>query len=1150
MPSYFAAPDASVTVFEASSTDLLPMWPMVTRGKIEVDSSRQVAEMRCMPVTEENFLDFVIARLSNYNSKAAYFDRLWSSAAAQIIQAPKTEQLSEVGCQVSKLLQGSLTGSPRSGMFHVIGKGKYRYFSHHTVVVSDLSVVLIPGTDGRNRVTAWVTDATGADVANALVRLFSSPTSIYGATAADVSLVGKATTGADGVASVMIKWEGKGKLSRLVALVTHADTGGVAFDPQVAVPAPLLVSQWKVRLHTDRGLYKPGDNVHVKVVARVRLGSSRDKDGGRLVVPTPSAQSQFFLRVQWTSQGQPTYVPVSLSTAYGTAALNLTVPMDVDFGTLSLRLVRSLKPGHYESLPLGESILIADPRPPTVTMDLSLHAAADATTRTGLLVVPPGSKSAVDVRVLTKTQTGALVNNAEVAVTWKLLRGGATPKPADGAPFAPKLRCSVYGLDTALLDRPASYGGSTSSATTAAGEFTIKTGSDGVGRISFDLASALLKESQTPAQAGDSLEVTAQWIGPTREVVREKKSVPVADSPYAAGLSLSIDDPLPGINFGVRLDVRVIPDAVTDAGTRTASQTKLDDDKYTLSLYKWTQATAETFRTTMTPQDTSLQAYLLTFLSTAERSAQSVKHTCGELVNDNGATIQCDGKLQLPAIGQYLLVVQNTRTAAGERVAAALLLGRSVASWEAQPLSALASGLGVIADRPKYAEGDVATLTFVSPFAGTASMLVAWGNSVSGQASKQKKLRLDGPGKHSVAIDLGAECRGGCVVDTIVTAPAQASSIELPVPVPLSKLLRTKVSRTVLMRTKLAVADPDIPTDTPKVRVIFPKGNSSDFVLGPGETTDLQIDVDMKAFSGGKAELMVYVTDQAFLDLEPHALPGLARSFTLDTSANGVARKVADTSRYSASAVGLQSTIATFKRRFAADPWVCPDRFPLRPGQHAGQVYSGFSNKCQYLPHSAIPEVDETDASYFGRRKTDLTDFPSVAHGYQAGVVGFAAEAMDGFASGGSGGASVQRMGVAAQSAPQSAGRSASSQAQSTSTTSTAPRVELRTNAETTPLFVGSVKLNATGRAEVKFKAPGNIARFAVRAVVVGDTAAPGVFGETETHLIVRKPLSLLPSQPRIVRSRDAFSCGVTVTLQDANFDGTREDRFSLSKCR
>ena len=102
----------------------------------------------------------------------------------------------------------------------------------------------------------------------------------------------------------------------------------------------------------------------------------------------------------------------------------------------------------------------------------------------------------------------------------------------------------------------------------------------------------------------------------------------------------------------------------------------------------------------------------------------------------------------------------------------------------------------------------------------------------------------------------------------------------------------------------------------------------------------------------------------------------------------------------------------------------------------------------------------------------------------------------------------------------------------------TSPGVKLRTNVETTPLFIGSVNLNAHGRATVTFIAPDNIARFAVRAVVVGNKAAPGVFAETETHLIVRKALSLMPSQPRIVRSHDTFNCGVTATLQRAKFEG------------
>lgn len=1138
LPSYFAGPEPpSVAAFSSSSSavssGMLKTWPLVARGKDVVSPSwagNRPAEMQCTSVTEANIADVLFARLMGRSVKTASLERISSSAVTQRVKAPMTDELSVVGCpEVSKLLQGSLTGSKHSGMFHVV---KYRGLAQHTVVVSNMSAVFIPATDGRNQITAWVTDATGADVANALFRLYSLPKYASRGTVSDVSLLGKGVTGKDGVATVQF---GKQDAEfRLVALVTHVDTGGVAFDPEVPIPVGVRAAQWKVRMHTDRGLYKPGDAVHIKVVARVRSGSARNGDGGRLVVPTPSPQSQFFLRVQWKSRDLPTYVPVKLSTDFGTADLKLNVPMDVDFGGLSLQLVRSTKPNQYEYLPRGESILIADPRPPTVTMDLSLHSAVDADKPTGLLVVPSGTKSRVGVRVVTKTQTGALVENATVVVVWKLIRGAGVPKVADEAPFKPKPRCSVYGLDPALLDRPAqpivfrdSRVSSSNSGKATTGEFTIVTGSGGVGRVPFDLASALSKESHAPAQVGDSLEVTARWIGPTREVVQEKKSVPVADSPYALGLSLSINDPLPGIHFGIRVDMRAVPDAVKNAGASAVAENKVKDEKFTLLMYKWTQATAEAFGSAVATHDTSLQANLLNSLSASQR----VNHTCGQLVNDFGETAQCDGKLQLPSIGQYLLVVQNKPTVGGERVAAALLVGRSAASWQAEPLRALTPGLGVTADRPKYAEGDVATLTFVSPFVGTASMMIVWGNSVSGAASGRKKLRLTGAGKHTVAIKLGAECRGGCVANTIVTAPAQSASVELPVPVPLSKLLQTAISRTILMRTTLVVADPDIPAVSPKVTISFPGGSQSGFVLGPGETTDLQVEVDMKAFSGGKAELMLYATDQAFLDLKPHALPGLAPSFTLDASSNGNARHVADTRRYSASAVGLQSTITTFKRRFAVDPWICPDSFPLRPDQTTGRRSSVLSKNCVYLtsgPRNGIPEVDEMDASYFGRRETELTEFPRVFNPSFGGVM------EDGVAGVAGGGGGMQR----APSATIAGGAKGSSPS---SMSTAAPRVKLRTNVETTPLFVGSVKLNAAGRTKVTFRAPDNIARFAVRAVVVGDKAAPGVFAEKATHLIVRKSLSLLPAQPRIVRSRDTFNCGVTVTLQDAKFAGERE---------
>ena len=71
--------------------------------------------------------------------------------------------------------------------------------------------------------------------------------------------------------------------------------------------------------------------------------------------------------------------------------------------------------------------------------------------RISFAIVPPGAHAGVDVRVVTKTQTGAFVEKANVVVKWTLVRGTGALKPGDDAPFDPKPRSSVYGLDPALL---------------------------------------------------------------------------------------------------------------------------------------------------------------------------------------------------------------------------------------------------------------------------------------------------------------------------------------------------------------------------------------------------------------------------------------------------------------------------------------------------------------------------------------------------------------------------------------------------------------------------------------------------------------------------------------------------------------------------
>lgn len=72
----------------------------------------------------------------------------------------------------------------------------------------------------------------------------------------------------------------------------------------------------------------------------------------------------------------------------------------------------------------------------------------------------------------------------------------------------------------------------------------------------------------------------------------------------------------------------------------------------------------------------------------------------------------------------------------------------------------------------------------------------------------------------------------------------------------------------------------------------------------------------------------------------------------------------------------------------------------------------------------------------------------------------------------------------------------------------------------------------ADGVARVPFTAPANLGAFAVRAYAASppDGEAPARYGSGEGSVVVRRPVSLVGSVPRIVRSGDAFEAGVIVS--------------------
>jgi uncharacterized protein YfaS (alpha-2-macroglobulin family) len=80
---------------------------------------------------------------------------------------------------------------------------------------------------------------------------------------------------------------------------------------------------------------------------------------------------------------------------------------------------------------------------------------------------------------------------------------------------------------------------------------------------------------------------------------------------------------------------------------------------------------------------------------------------------------------------------------------------------------------------------------------------------------------------------------------------------------------------------------------------------------------------------------------------------------------------------------------------------------------------------------------------------------------------------------------------------------------------------------------VQSVITGSDGVATIPIKAPANLGAFAIRAYAVtkGIAKTSSKYGSNDTQVIVRNPLSLTESVPRIVRIGDVFDAGAIVTV-------------------
>ena len=223
--------------------------------------------------------------------------------------------------------------------------------------------------------------------------------------------------------------------------------------------------------------------------------------GGESVVPLPAPSV--------SSGGLPSdslAAAAARAAAMGDAAMGsfsaeLRVPAAADYGThpisFSCRLGSGAGSGMHN---LGSAtVAIADPRPPSVSLDAKLPSEA---------FLRPGGRA--ELEVVAASLTGVPVGGAEVKLRWSLHRTGRRGDAGTG------------------IDHTLDESGEES------GEESVVTGPNGIGSISWRPANLSAAEV-----VGDSISLDLEWVGPTRERLTKSLSLPVAISE----ISISIEAP-------------------------------------------------------------------------------------------------------------------------------------------------------------------------------------------------------------------------------------------------------------------------------------------------------------------------------------------------------------------------------------------------------------------------------------------------------------------------------------------------------------------------------------------------------------------------------------------------------------------------------
>ena len=819
-------------------------------------------------------------------------------------------------------------------------------------------------------------------------------------------------------------------------------------------------------------------------------------EAGRLVVP-PSASwgSSFLLRVRWTPSGSPSETAITPDPVYGSFDSSLHVPTNARYDEHTISFVDRRVGSSSSSRTLTTAtVVVADPRPPTVELVVDTPEAR---------VLAPGGS--LNVRMSTHSLSGVALKGQRVTLRWSLTRG------TDNI----GLPCEGFACDDEDEEDDDEE--------ELAAEETHVTGDDGSASSAWH---PIVRGTNVTLRIGDELQLSFEFIGPTRERVSASLTIPVASSENTVDLSASDSAELPNHPFD--LTARVAQHSAL--GGAAVPNMPVQVSVYAVATDASDTEGSDGDEVRVVGQRGPLRSHGDLWCKDVPRSGlpsaasgTPIGPAC-ELTSTTTGSASTKGhcQLQLPTIGRFLAVACATGPPA---LCTAIVLGRSTTEWHRRPLhDYLPLAVAAESDRPRYALGDVPSIRLTNPLSVPLRALMAWGNVLSHRHLVTDALA---PGDHDIPLAaIGDECARGCDVSVTLVAAADGSR---RAPVPASPLLDMTGPMLARFTVTLDVAPPADP-----VRVALQVGAA---VAQPGGTASLTLTLTDSAGQPVSGQVALFGVDKALLQVRPHPVQNLSTELTPSLPSDNYASTDTYSTLVAPSAIG--TVFNALQAMLAADPWLSVSAWRLKPDSGS--------------------DTERPLAAVLASHTTEITDMPS---SYRPLM--FRSKSRRSYRSSRSGGGAAYAMeeeeedmemgvAVAARAAPMMMMMKSAPMAEaavmadepmmrsSSPIANSAPdesggsggggglKVKVRSAFETTPLFLPAVEVDATGSKTLSWTLPDNTGAYELRAYVVKRDGGGLGGGVTATQL-VRKRVTLDASVPRVARVGDVFRCGVTAT--------------------